>query len=292
MTKLSITHFTDPGCPFAYSASPAMAVLRWRYGDQLDWRIVTIGLTEDPQRYVDAGYTPTRMVVGQLRGFARHGMPFLYEPRARVTATTRACRAIVAARLLNPGREHDVLRALQLATFTTTLLLDEDADIATAIAGVPGIDAGAIVAAIDAEPTLAAYEQDKQETRTAAGSPTEFQGKARQTDGPVRYSAPSLVFEAPDGRSLEAGGFQTIEAYDVLVANLDRTLERRAPAEQARDALAAFPEGLVTQEVAAVMAQNNQPVDRLGAEQELVEALGDGSVRRTAVGDDAVWQLA
>src|SRR5271154_2619373 len=228
MATISITHFTDPGCPFAYCASPAMAVLRWRYGDQLRWRLVTIGLAEDPQRYLDAGYTPTRMVLGNLRGFARHGMPFAYEPRARVTATTRACRAIVATRLLDPARDNDVLRALQLGWFTTTLLLDEDADIARALERVDGLGVAAIVAAIDDAATLAAYEDDKLQTRSAQGSPTDFQGKARQTDGPVRYSAPSLVLESQGGQRLEAGGFQSIEAYDVLISTLDRTLARQA----------------------------------------------------------------
>ena len=292
MGEIAVTHFTDPGCPFAYSASPALAVLRWRYGDQLDWRLVTIGLTEDPQRYVDAGYTPTRMTVGHQAAFRRHGMPLLMEPRARVLATSRACRAIVATRLRQPGLEHEVLRALQLAWFTTTLLLDEDADILATLARVRGLDARAIVAAIDDPEVVAAYEDDKQQTRSAEGSPTEFQGKARQTDGPVRYSAPSLVFQTPDGRRLEAGGFQTIEAYDVLVANLAPTLDRRAPAGNAAEALGAFPNGLVTQEVAAVMAQNNMPVDRAGAERELIELLGEGTARREALADDALWTLA
>jgi len=289
---VKVVHFTDPACPYAYSASPAFAVLRWRYREQLDWRIVTIGLSEDPQRYIDAGYTPTRTALGNLHAFARHGMPFLYEPRARLTASARACRAIVATRLRQPGREHDVLRALQLATFTTTLLLDEDAGIEAALRRLDGLEAAAIVAAIDAEDTLAAYERDKAETRTAAGSATHFQGKARQTDGPVRYSAPSLVFEGEDGARLEAGGFQPIEAYDVLVANLDRTLERRAPAEDPLQALAAFPGGLVTQELAAVMAHNNQLPDRLAAHAALIELLGEGAVRREAIGDDALWTLA
>src|ERR1039458_9145114 len=98
MAGISITHFSDPGCPWAYSASPALAVLRWRYGDQLDWRLVTIGLAEDAERYLEHGYTPTRMAVGNMR-FRRYGMPFVCEPRARVAATARACRAIVATRL-------------------------------------------------------------------------------------------------------------------------------------------------------------------------------------------------
>jgi 2-hydroxychromene-2-carboxylate isomerase len=289
MSKIAITHFTD--CPFAYSASPALAVLRCRYGDQLDWRLVTIGLAEDPQRYLDAGYTPTRSTLGQQSYFRRFGMPLLMEPRARVTATSRACRAIVATRMHHPGREDEVLRALQLAWFTTPLLLDEDADIAQALARVDGLDAQEIVRAIDAPETIAAYEDDKLQTRSAEGGPTHFQGKARQTDGPVRYSAPSLVFQSPDGRRLEAGGFQTIEAYDVLIANLDPTLERTDPPEAPIEALRRFPDGLVTAEVAAIMAQNNQLPDRDSAERALIELLGDGAVRREALADDALWSL-
>lgn len=292
MANVEVTHFTDPGCPFAYSASPALAVLRWRYGDQLEWRLVTIGLTEDPQRYVDAGYTPTRMTIGNQQAFRRFGMPLLMEPRARVAATTRACRAIVAARLRHPGREEEVLRALQLGWFTSTLVLDEDADIATALARVPDLDVQELIAAVDDEEVVAGYEQDKALTRTAEGSPTHMQGKARQTDGPVRYSAPSLVFAAADGRRLEAGGFQTIEAYDVIVANLDPTLQRRPPADSPLEALAAFPRGLVTQEVAAIMAHNNVPVERDGTERTLIELLGEGAVRREALADDALWTLA
>ncbi len=168
-------------------------------------------------------------------------MPLLMQPRARVAATSRACRAIVATRRLYPGREDEVLRALQLGWFTTTLLLDEDAGIAQALARVDGLDVGAVIAAIDDEATLAAYEDDKQQTRSAEGGPTHFQGKARQTDGPVRYSAPSLVFRSEAGVRLEAGGFQTIEAYDVLIANLDPTLEREEPPAEADRGAQALP---------------------------------------------------
>jgi protein-disulfide isomerase-like protein with CxxC motif len=288
--SVAVTHFTDPGCPWAYSATPAMTVLRWRYREQLRWRLVTIGLVEDAERYLERGYTPTRMVVGNMR-FRRYGMPFLYEPRPRVAATARACRAIVATRLLDPSREHEALRALQFAWFTTTLVLDEDADIAHALERVGGLDVQAIVGAIGDERTATAYETDRREARAAEGGPTHFQGKARQTDGPVRYSAPSLVFES-DGRRLEAGGFQSVETYDALIANLDPTLERAAPPEDALEALKRFPGGLVTQEVAAIMAHNNELPDRLAAERALVELLGEGALRRTTLGGDALWQLA
>jgi len=292
MTRITVTHFTDPACPFAYSAAPALAVLHWRYGEQLDWRLVTIGLSDSPRRYVEAGYTPAAMAAGVRNRFRRFGMPLTAQPRSRVVASSRACRAIHAARRLHPGREEQVLRALQFGWFTTTLLMDEDDDIATALSRVEEIDGAAVTAAIDDPEIVAAYEQDKDETRQAAGGATEFQGKARQTDGPVRYSAPSLLFRSTDGRRLEAGGFQPLEAYDVLIANLDSTLDRRGPAEGPLEALRAFPDGLVTQEIAAIMAPNNTAPDAPAAEQALIELAGGGEVRREPLADDALWSVA
>jgi hypothetical protein len=98
-----------------------------------------------------------------------------------------------------------------------------------------------------------------------------------------------MIFEA-GGRRLEAGGFQPLEAYDVLIANLDCTLARQAPPEEPLAALRAFPAGLATQEVAAIMAPNNVPADRASAEAALIGLAGDRRVRRIAVGDDALWQ--
>jgi len=256
--------------------------------------MVTIGLSEDPDRYVKSGYTPTRSAVGQLTFRARYGMPFALTPRARVLGTARGCRAIVATRLLDPRRELAVLRALQFGWFTTTLLLDEDEGIAQALAHVEGLDVGTVVGMLDDPRVSERYEADKLETRRAEGGPTHFQGKARQTDGPVRYSAPSLIFTADAGseseRCLEAGGFQTIEAYDVLIANLDSSLRREAPPETPLSTLERFPDGLVTQEMAAIMAQGNNPPDRTAVERALIELVGDGRARRTALGDDALWQ--
>jgi protein-disulfide isomerase-like protein with CxxC motif len=291
MSRLAVIEFTDPGCPWAYSASPALSVLRWRYGDQLDWRMVAIGLTEDPQRYIERGYTPTRMAVGNVT-FRRYGMPFAGEARARVAATGRACRAIVATRRLQPELERQVLRALQFGWFNSTLVLDEDTDIAQALARVQALDVDAVVAAIDDPVTVEAYEADKSETRTAAGGATEFQGKARRTDGPVRFSAPSLVFQNEAGERMEAGGFQPVEAYDVVIANLDTTLTRREPAEDPLEALREIPGGLCTQELAAIMARGNERPDREAAERALIELRGEGRVRREALGDDALWHLA
>ncbi len=286
---IATTHFTDPGCPWAYSASPALAALQWRYGDQLDWRLVTIGLTEDARQYLDRGYTPLRQLHGYMMFRDRFGMPFSTVPRARISATGRACRAIVATRLAAPELEYAAFRALQFGNFTDSVVFDDDDDLRRALARVEGLDAAAVVAALDSSEVTEAYERDRAEARTAAGSPTEFQGKAAETDGAVRYTAPSLIFEQ-DGRRLEAGGFQTIEAYDVVMANLDTTLERTPPPADPLPALERFADGLTTEEVAAVMAGGLQAPDRRAAEQALVELACAGTVTRIALGDDALWR--
>jgi 2-hydroxychromene-2-carboxylate isomerase len=287
---IETTHFTDPGCPWAYSASPALAALQWRYGDQLRWRTVVIGLTEDASQYLERGYTPLRQLHGYMMFRDRFGMPFSTVPRARISATARACRAIVATRLQAPELEYAAFRALQFGNFTDSVVFDEDADLLRALRRVEGLDAEAVVGALDSPEVSAAYERDRAQARTAAGGPTEFQGKTATSDGPVRYTAPSLIFEQ-DGRRLEAGGFQPIEAYDVVIANLDVTLERTPPPEDPRPVLERFPGGLTTQEVAAVMAGGLDAPDRTAAEQALVELACTGTVTRTPLGDDALWRL-
>jgi hypothetical protein len=107
----------------------------------------------------------------------------------------------------------------------------------------------------------------------------------------VRYTAPSLVFEC-DGRRLEAGGFQTIEAYDVLVANLDPALDRRDPPDDPAELLGLVPGGLTTQEAAALMVRGNEAPDRAAAESALIELVADGRATRTPLADDALWAPA
>jgi len=285
---IDVTHFTDPGCPWAYSALPVHTTLRWRYGEQLRWTLVMIGLTEDAGQYAARGYTPTRSAIGYGR-FRRFGMPFQITPKARLSATSPACRAIVATRLISPPLEGAALRALQFAQFTTTGTLDDPDTLRSALASVEGLDAGVVVGRIDDPEVMAAYEADRARARAAAGSPTEFQGKAANTDGAVRYTAPSLAFDGPDGQRLEAGGFQPIEAYDVVIANLDPTLERRPPAEDPVDVLNAFPYPLTTAEVAAVMTEHLGVPDLPAVQAALIAATGERRADRRPVGDSSLW---
>jgi predicted DsbA family dithiol-disulfide isomerase len=268
-----------------------LRVIEWRYGGQLDWRLVVVGLSEDTSRYEQNGYTPVRMAAGHLNFRERYGMPFASAPKPRLSPSSPACRAVIAARLAYPGSEWGVFRALQLANFNQGLLFDDESAMLAVLSNVPGIDAGEVMAAIDSPDVRAEYERDKAETRTAEGSPTEFQGKARNSDGKVRYTAPSVVLEKDDQR-LEAGGFQPVEAYDVLIANLDPTLDRREPPQTPEPLLSYFDFGLTTQEVAALMTHGNDAPDRIATERALLELVAEGAAIRSPLGDDALWVAA
>ena len=279
MGRIRVTHFTDPGCPWAWSATPALTALRWRYGHQLEWRHVMIGLAEEGTEYEERGYTPLWMATTHLT-FRRWGMPFSPVPKPHVAGTGRACRALIAARRVAPGREWDALRALQFLQFCTPEMLDDPDAIRRAL----GIE-------VDTEDpeVWAQYERERAEARSAEGTPAEAQGKTASYGGPERYTAPSLTFER-DGQRLVAGGWQPLAAYDVLLANLDPRLERRPAPEDLAPLLAEFSHGLTAAEVAAVMAAapGGEP-DRVAAEKGLLELVALGLALRVPVGDDALW---
>jgi hypothetical protein len=208
-----------------------------------------------------------------------------------MAATARACRAIVAARELDPALGEAALRALQLLQFTTPRVLDDDDDLRAVLATVPGLDADAIVARIDDPDIVGLYEADRALARSAEGSPTHAQDRHSTSDGPVRYTAPSVLFEHQDGRRFEVGGFQPFEAYDTALANLDPGLERRPAPESGLDALLEFPEGLSTAEAASVMrASDLVDADPEATAAELAELEAAGSVLREPAGADAIWR--
>jgi 2-hydroxychromene-2-carboxylate isomerase len=283
---ITATLYNDPACPWGYSANPPLRALEWRYGDQLQWELVLIGLTESASQYEERGYTPQRAAYTPLV-FRRFGMPFALGVKPRMSATARACRAVVAARLLEPGSEFAVFRALQLANFTTDLVLEDDAELAVTL-NAAGFDGDRLIAGLDSNEVSDAYERDRAAARTAAGTPAELQGKTAASDGPVRYTAPSVVFTRGE-QTLMAGGFQTIEAYDVLVANLDPTLHREPAPATPEPLLDRFAGGLTTQEVTAIMTEGNDAPDREAAERGLIELMAAGRAVRVPLGDDALW---
>ncbi|HMW46367.1 MAG TPA: hypothetical protein PKA56_09435 [Solirubrobacterales bacterium] len=285
MAQIKALLFNDPSCPWGYSASPALRTLEWRYRDQIEWHLAVIGLSDENH---PVPYPPETLSDLYFDFRCRYGMPFAIETKIRPFTSATSCKAITAARLLYPGSEWRVLRTLQLLHFNTPLLLDDRTQLGEALGTVPGLDASTVMTAIDSPEVAAAYRTDYDHARSATGSPTHLQAKTASHSTGERYTAPSVIFEYGDKRA-EVGGFQPVEAYDVMIANIEPGLKRMGPAEDPLEALGLYPAGLTTQEVAAIMASGMDKPERVDAERKLVHLLGERKVKRVPLGDDALW---
>jgi 2-hydroxychromene-2-carboxylate isomerase len=287
---IEATLYTDAGCPWAYSANPALRVLEWRFRDQLSWRLVMIGLRENVSEAAVRAYDRERAFARWDVYRRRYGMPFALEPKERPSGTGRGCRAVIAAGMLEQGSEWRIFRTLQLANFTSSLYLDDVESIRNALLEVPGVDANAIAARVDDADVVAEYERQRTEARSAAGTPAEAQGKTASFDGEVRFTAPSVVFRK-GSRVVVAGGWQPLLSYDTVLANLDPALDR-VPAPQGPEPLLEFfPGGLTTAEVAQLLAEGSDPIPDLeGAARALEGLVATRSATKEPLGTDAVWR--
>jgi predicted DsbA family dithiol-disulfide isomerase len=275
-----ITEYTDPACPFAFSAEPALLKLRWLYGDALDWRTRMIVLARSERENLDKGLTTAMLVDGFRTLQEKHGMPIDWRERRRLAATLPAATAYVAVREHAPDQARHFLRALRVRTMAAELL-DSDATIKGA-----AHDAGIAIADLDAwtaDPRVAELvAEDMEGARSVSAASLALDHKlANAGDGRRRYTCPSLEFESEDGRRFDAPGFQPVEVYEAAVANLDPTLERRDAPESVEELLdwAGYP--LATVEVATVMG-----IDTADA-----RALLAGRAGFVPVGGDGYWSL-
>ena len=263
MTTIQITEYTDPACPFAWSAEPARRRVQWLYGEQLSWEPRMVGLAERGEEYEHKGLTPEKLAHGMSKLAHAHHMPMDTAPRARVVGTVPACRAVVAVRLNDPDSERAMLRALRVLHFSGEPL-DEDATLHHA-ARRAGLDPAALDRWLADPATEAALREDLRMSRAPSPEALALAHKLAQTDdGGHRYTCPSYEL-ARDGARLSVPGFQPAAAYEVAIANLAPDLERREDPDDVAEVLDWAGEPLATAEVAAVCAiELDDARERLG----------------------------
>ncbi|MGX6447363.1 DsbA family oxidoreductase [Patulibacter sp. S7RM1-6] len=292
MPTVDVTTFTDPACPWAFSAEPIRWRLRWRYGDQLRWSLRMAGLSKDGSSYARMDFTEERAAT-LLRHFDRLGQPLFTGDRRPVGGTWPACRAIVAV------REHeDVDRAVRLLRELHRMTLVEGRavggeDTIAEAAGRIGLDADAVAAWTREEAVEDAFHRDLHDTRhpspaalaldaKLAGSGEDWQPRTGEDAGPGRrYTCPSYVVSRRADR-LEAPGFHTPLTIETLVANLAPDLRQRPWAEDPLEVLRWAGEPLSTQEVAGVL----DLVDDRDEARRRLEAAG---ATEHPAGTDAYW---
>jgi predicted DsbA family dithiol-disulfide isomerase len=281
MTPLEITLFTDPACPFAFSAEPVRIRLRWHYGDGLRWRVRMIVLTREPGE-------AEKLAEGAPNLQRIHGMPIDPRPYPRPASSEPACRAFVAAREHAPERAEALLRRLRVRVMTGGLV--DDPELIRAAAADAGLEPDALEGWAATGAVGEALEADAAAARHPLPAARALQHKLGGPDGERRYTAPSYVIAArpaPRGRGEDrsAGGFSIpgfnpVEVYETAIANLAPELPRRPRPASPAELLEWAGIPLATAEVAAVMG-----TDRERAR----EALRAGGANEQPAGADAYW---
>jgi predicted DsbA family dithiol-disulfide isomerase len=274
-----ITEFTDPACPWAYSAEPIRARLRWLYGEHIDFEARMVVLSESPQDYLDKGFTPDKMAAGFKQIARDYGMPMDTSERPRMAATLPACRAVVAARV-HSDRGWFLLRALRVRHFSGELL-DDPATIDGA-ARDAGIDPDDLARWSEDEVVDHALREDMALAREPLPAARVLDERLANWSGGRRYTCPSYEIERmADGVQIAVPGFQPFAVYDVVTANLVPGLERRDPPESVEEVLRWTGTPLATKEVAVVcdigFADAREKLGRVAREQH--------------VGADGFWSL-
>lgn len=280
MSLVQVSHFTDPGCPFAYSAEPQIWRLKWIFGDQLTWTTRMIVLADDRDVYIKKGLTPAMIQAGQQALEASHGMPFDLSMRDAVAATQPACWEVVAVRAFAGQELADrLLRELRLQTMVHARPLDELATLRAAshAAGITSEQLDEWTHDLTSEEELQA---DMHAARHPIASAEALPERLAAWEGGLRYTAPSLVLESKHGQVISAAGFIPEKAYDLAFANVEPTLIRRDLAQEPVSVLEWAGVPLATAEVAAVLG-----VDKESARGQLV---AEGANEHPA-GSDAFW---
>jgi len=268
---LELTHFTDPACPFAFSAERVRWALRWQYGDQLRWRTVMIVLTRDPGE-------AEKLAEGADGLQRRYGMPIARGPYPRPASSEPACRAVVAARIHAPEAEDALLRRLRVRTMAGGLL--DEPELIAAAAREAGLDPERLAEWSATERVGEAFEQDAAEARAPSDRARALDHRLSGPRGERRYSAPSYEVRA-DGGAAAVPGFNVVETYEIAFANVAPGLVRRPPPSEVGELLAWAGEPLATAEVAAVMR-----IDLETARERLAAV-----ATPTEAGADAYWSL-
>jgi predicted DsbA family dithiol-disulfide isomerase len=280
MADVCITEYTDPGCPWAYSAEPFRRRLSWLYGDRLEWRVRMVGLAESPDEYVDRGFTPARQSSAFAMIAREHGMPIDTSIRPRMAATVPACRAVVAARLHAPAAMRRLLRRLRVRHFSGELL--DDPQTISGAARDAGIDPAELERWTAGDDVEAALREDMVAARHPIEAARVLDSKLANWSGGRRYTCPSYeIVRVEDGVRIAVPGFQPFPVYDVVTANLVPGVDRREPPESVEEVLAWTGTPLATKEVAVVcdidFAQARERLGRVAEEQH--------------VGADGFWSL-
>ncbi len=277
-----IEEFTDPACPWAYSAEPFRLALNWLYEGRIEWTVRMVVLSDTSEENAEKGFTPEKLSESYRKIAREHGMPIDTGLRPRVHASRPACLAVVAIRThRDEVATRALLRSLRIRCFDGELLdAPETVDGAARDAG---IEPAELRGWMDSDDVGGALEADMAAARRPMPAARILDHKLANWSGGRRYTCPSYeISRIKREVTISVPGFQPFAAYDTILANLVPGLERREPPSSVEELLLWARTPLATKEVAVVC---DIEVD------EARQELGHVATERH-LGADGFWSLA
>jgi predicted DsbA family dithiol-disulfide isomerase len=265
--SVSARYYTDPACPWSWSAEPAVRKLMVEFGDNVSWTYVMGGLARD---YTKSPGGPEALVLEWLDIANAGGMPI--DPRlwrdAAISSSYPACIAVKAAAHQAGDGGYRYLRALREGLMCFRRKLDTTEALVEEARGA-GLDVERFRIDLASNASVEAFGNDLEETRAGA------------TEGRERTPFPSVVFD---------GGPAAYEfrSYEELRTAAEAAGAARTgdPAPGVLDALRRFGT-MATAEVAVVC---ELPGPRAAAE--LWRLASEWQVRPVRVITGELWELA
>jgi len=226
---VEVVEYTDVMCSWAWGSEPKLRLLRWRYEDRCNWRLVMGGLVSDQTR--EPNWDPVEQARDKSALWSRvsthTGGPY---PRSVgwATASSEASGiALCAARLQGEAVSQAVLRRMREAIFIYGRPPDTPERVIDAVRDIPGLDLLRFERDLVGDEARNAYQQDWEETRKPNDYVRNLQGNwpgignLKQTEGRDRYAFPTLLFRGP-------GGEHTVPGWCPFDAYLE-AMEKAAP---------------------------------------------------------------
>lgn len=276
-----IDEFTDPLCPWAFSAEPFRRRLRWLYEGSIEWVPRMVVLADDPGQQAEKGFTPQKLAESSRQIAREHRMPMDTRERSYVPGSRDGCRAVVAVREHgSPHQARSLLRRLRVEHFSGRQI--DQATTLSEAAEQAGIGASELAEMLARDGVEAALGADVAAAREPSPAARVLDERLANWSGGRRYTCPSYeITRLSDGVRIAVPGFQPFPVYDTVLANLVPGLERRELPGTARDVLEWSAVPVATQEVAVML-----DVDFDEAREQLGRVAS-----QEPVGADGFWSL-
>lgn len=218
---VEVVEYSDPWCSWAWGTEPKLRRLRWRHGDQLDWRtvmgdLVTDRLKERPD--FDAARAAPKTATYWQKVHEHTGMPWPVGLRRTPRLSAIAGQAVKASQLQSDAASAALLRAIRESCFVYWEPADTLPRVLALAETVVGLDADRLRTDFDRDEVVKAFAADREETRRPNDYVLNLQethegkGNAKPDGDGWRYVFPTILFRGPGGEHT-VPGWQPWEAY-------------------------------------------------------------------------------